>query len=397
MKTIRPYLLLGMLALVALAITGCFGDTHSTPKAIFSASQVEEVIPFTANFDATLSYNPDGEIKSYLWNFGDGGSGSGPQVAHDYTDNGTYKVSLTVVASDGSSNSSSITIQALNIPPVASFSYSPKSELDDEYVVGASEWVIFDATESTDDEEIVAYSWNFGDGWKDDGEVVEHRYLWAGTYNVALTVTDNDGGKTTFVNAIKVMGGPPCNANLENDEEVVRLFSDRNTGEFLLCIPTNRDYALNVSGEGYMFYSENFSLSGFTTETEPFIKNISLSPIDVGETIILRNIFFDTGKYNLKPESVSELKKILEFMENNPTLKIEIGGHTDNVGGETYNLALSENRAKSVFDFLTQRGIEPSRLTYRGFGYSKPIATNDTQDGRAKNRRTEISITGISE
>jgi len=146
-----------------------------------------------------------------------------------------------------------------------------------------------------------------------------------------------------------------------------------------------------------MFYSENFSLSGFTTETKPFIKNISLSPIDVGETIILRNIFFDTGKYNLKPESVSELKKLLEFMEHNPALKIEIGGHTDNVGGEAYNLELSENRAKSVFDFLTQRGIEPSRLTYRGFGYSKPIATNDTQDGRAKNRRTEISITGISE
>jgi flagellar motor protein MotB len=185
--------------------------------------------------------------------------------------------------------------------------------------------------------------------------------------------------------------------NLENDEEVVRSFSDKNTGEFLLCIPTNRDYALNVSGEGYMFYSENFSLSGFTTETKPFIKNISLSPIDVGETIILRNIFFDTGKYNLKPESVSELKKLLEFMEHNPALKIEIGGHTDNVGGEAYNLELSENRAKSVFDFLTQRGIEPSRLTYRGFGYSKPIATNDTQDGRAKNRRTEISITGISE
>jgi len=111
----------------------------------------------------------------------------------------------------------------------------------------------------------------------------------------------------------------------------------------------------------------------------------------------LRNIFFDTGKYNLKPESVSELKKLLEFMEHNPALKIEIGGHTDNVGGEAYNLELSENRAKSVFDFLTQRGIEPSRLTYRGFGYSKPIATNDTQDGRAKNRRTEISITGISE
>jgi len=219
MKTIRLYLLLGMLALVALAITGCFGDTHSTPKAIFSASQVEEVIPFTAKFDATLSYHPNGEIKSYLWNFGDGGAGSGSQVTHDYTENGTYKVLLTVIGNDGTSSYSSITVQALNIPPVASFSYSPKSELDDEYIVGASEWVTFDASESTDDGEVVAYSWNFGDGWKDDGKVVEHRYLWAGTYNVALTVTDNDGGKTTYVHAIQVMGGPPCNADLESDEE----------------------------------------------------------------------------------------------------------------------------------------------------------------------------------
>lgn len=185
--------------------------------------------------------------------------------------------------------------------------------------------------------------------------------------------------------------------NLENDEEVVRSFSDKNTGEFLLCIPTDRDYALNVSGEGYMFYSENFSLSGFTTETEPFIKNIALNPIDVGETVILRNIFFDTGNFDLKPESVSELKKLLEFMEYNPALNIEIGGHTDNVGGETYNLKLSENRAKAVFDFLTGQGIEPARLTYKGFGYSEPIATNDTEEGRAKNRRTEIRITGISE
>jgi len=219
MKRTRLYLLLGMLALVALAITGCLGTTQNEPKAIFTASQLQEVIPFTANFDATLSYDPNGQIKSYLWDFGDGSSGNGPQVAHDYKTNGTYRVSLTVIDNHGVSDSSSLTVQALNIPPTATFSYSPKSELDNDYIVGASEWITFDASDSTDDEEIVSYSWNFGDGWKDEGKVVQHRFLWAGTYNIALTVVDNDGGTTTYVHAVHVMGGPPCNADLENINE----------------------------------------------------------------------------------------------------------------------------------------------------------------------------------
>ncbi|HDL85313.1 MAG TPA: PKD domain-containing protein [Candidatus Acetothermia bacterium] len=216
MKRTRLYLLLGMLILVVLAITGCLGDTQSAPKAVFSASQVREVIPFTANFDATLSYDSNGQIKSYLWDFGDGASGQGAQVTHNYDKNGTYRVSLTVIDNHGASGASSLTVQALNIPPTAKFSYSPKSQLDDHYIVGASEWITFDASASTDDQEIVSYSWNFGDGWKDEGQIVKHRFLWAGTYNIALTVTDNDGGKTTYVHAVRVMGGPPCNADLGN-------------------------------------------------------------------------------------------------------------------------------------------------------------------------------------
>ena len=218
MKRTRLYLLLGMLALVALAITGCL-DTQSAPKAIFSASQLQKVIPFTANFDATLSYDPNGQIESYLWDFGDGGSGNGPQVTHDYKQDGTYRVSLTVIDSKGGSGASSLTVHALNIPPIATYSYSPKSMLDEGFIVGASEWITFDASESTDNEEIVSYSWNFADGWKDEGQVVQHRFLWAGTYNVALTVTDNDGGKTTCLHEINVMGGPPCNADLETINE----------------------------------------------------------------------------------------------------------------------------------------------------------------------------------
>lgn len=184
--------------------------------------------------------------------------------------------------------------------------------------------------------------------------------------------------------------------SLDTGEELVRSFSDSKNGEFLLCIPTNHNYALNVSSEGYMFFSENFSLTGFTTEVEPFIMNISLNPITIGETIVLKNIFFDTGKYQLKPESIAEMKKLVEFLEHNPSLAIEVSGHTDNIGSKDFNLELSRNRANAVHNYLVEEGISPNRLSYTGHGYSKPIASNETGEGRAQNRRTEILITEIT-
>lgn len=214
MRNARFYLLLGLTLLVVLTITGCLGEEPGEPKALFTASPVEQVIPFTANFDGTLSYDPDGKIVSYLWNFGDGAAGSGPLVTHVYEGDGVYVVQLTVIDDQGISSSSSLTVQALNPPPRATFSYSPKSMMEDEYIVGASEWITFDASESTDDGEVVAYDWNFGDGETDCGKVVKHRYLWPGTYNVVLTVTDDDGGKTTYIEQIKILGGPPCNADI---------------------------------------------------------------------------------------------------------------------------------------------------------------------------------------
>jgi len=214
MRTTRFYLLLGLALLVVLAVTGCLGERSGEPKSLFTASMLEEVIPFTASFDGSLSYDPNGKIVSYLWDFGDGAAGNGVQVTHDYKENGTYIVRLTVIDERGVSDSSSITVRALNPPPTAAFSYSPKSKMDDEYIVGASEWITFDASESTDDEEVVSYDWNIGDGETDSGKVVKHRYLWPGTYNVVLTVTDNDGGKTNYGEQIKILGGPPCNADI---------------------------------------------------------------------------------------------------------------------------------------------------------------------------------------
>jgi outer membrane protein OmpA-like peptidoglycan-associated protein len=118
-----------------------------------------------------------------------------------------------------------------------------------------------------------------------------------------------------------------------------------------------------------------------------------LEPIEVGNKVILKNIFFDTNKYNLKPESRSELQKMLEFLALNPTIHIEISGHTDNVGNDELNQTLSENRAKSVYDYLLSGKVDPARMVFKGYGKTQPIAPNDTDDNRAKNRRTEFKIT----
>lgn len=180
--------------------------------------------------------------------------------------------------------------------------------------------------------------------------------------------------------------------DLKTGKLIAESFSDKVNGEFLVCIPSNNDYALNVSKGGYLFYSENFSLTGQSTEIEPYIKNIPLQPVEIGESIVLKNVFFDTDKFDLKPESLIELNKLVDFLNKNNTLIIEISGHTDNQGKPDYNKQLSENRAKSVFEYLIGRGINQNRLSYKGYGDTRPVTTNETPEGRAENRRTEIKI-----
>lgn len=167
------------------------------------------------------------------------------------------------------------------------------------------------------------------------------------------------------------------------------------SGTFFLTIPTNRSYAFFASAPGYLFHSEHFDLTGVHSAEKPYRKDIELNPIRIGGTMVMRNIFFGTDSYLLKDESVAELKKIFELLTLNPTVKIEVGGHTDNVGSANYNQTLSENRARSVAQFLVDQGITQSRVTWKGYGLTKPIGDNATVDGRAENRRTEIRIMGM--
>ncbi len=168
--------------------------------------------------------------------------------------------------------------------------------------------------------------------------------------------------------------------------------SDPVNGSFLVCLPSGKSYALNVSKDGYLFYSENIFITGNYSNTEPYLKDVALKPVKVGEAVVLNNIFFETDQYELKDESKVELNKLLSLLKNNPKMKIEVGGHTDNVGGDKHNQLLSQNRAKAVYDYLIKNGIDKLRLSYKGYASTKPVATNDTEAGRSKNRRTEFSV-----
>ena len=117
-----------------------------------------------------------------------------------------------------------------------------------------------------------------------------------------------------------------------------------------------------------------------------------MQPIEKGATIVLKNIFFETGKFELQNESKSELDKLVGLLNDNPNLKIQIDGHTDNVGQEKDNLQLSNNRAKSVVGYLLSKGINQQRLSYKGFGSTRPVADNSSDTGKAQNRRTELSV-----
>jgi len=182
--------------------------------------------------------------------------------------------------------------------------------------------------------------------------------------------------------------------DLDSQKLLTRSYSQKN-GEFLVTLTANKNYLVNVSREGFLFYSDNFILKDLKTDfNKPFVLNIPLEPIDTGSTVELKNVFFDVNKSELRPESRTELDKLVAFLLKNPNLKIELGGHTDNTGDKKANQLLSENRAKAVQQYLVNTGkIGVGRLSYRGYGDSRPKVPNDTAENKAKNRRTEFKVT----
>jgi len=181
--------------------------------------------------------------------------------------------------------------------------------------------------------------------------------------------------------------------DLLTGQTITESYSNSSNGDFLVCLPTNKNYLMNISKNGYLFYSENFELTGANTNvTNPFVMDVPLTPIKAGEKVVLKNVFFNTGSFELKDESKNELQKLVSFLNKNATIKIEIAGHTDNVGAKDKNQILSENRAKAVVDFLIANKIDATRLKYRGYGDTQPLVDNSTEQNKATNRRTEFKI-----
>ncbi|MCP4521241.1 MAG: OmpA family protein [Cytophagales bacterium] len=204
--------------------------------------------------------------------------------------------------------------------------------------------------------------------------------------------------KTTIVKGIVIdaVTRKPVEAKIvltdnKQNKEVATFTSNSATGKFLLSLPSGRNYGIAVENPNYLFHSENFDIPD-TALYQQVYKEIRLKNISVGTKIVLKNIFFDTDKATLRDESIPELKRLLELLNEVPSMKIEIGGHTDSVGSDSYNQGLSQRRAQAVVKYLTTNGINASRLTSKGYGEKEPIATNDTDKGRQENRRTEFKI-----
>lgn len=178
--------------------------------------------------------------------------------------------------------------------------------------------------------------------------------------------------------------------DVNTQQAISKLQTDEN-GNYLITLPVGKNYAFNVHRKGYLFYSENFDMNNVSSDSVYNI-DIPLEPIEANAKVVLKNVFYDTKKTDLKPESISELDNVVRLMNENPNMKVQINGYTDNIGTPADNLKLSNGRALSVVNYLIAKGVKKERLSYKGFGETKPVATNETEAGRAMNRRTELRV-----
>ena len=200
-------------------------------------------------------------------------------------------------------------------------------------------------------------------------------------------------GKVLDAKTKKVLEAEINLINLSNDKIESFIVSDKVTGEYLAVLNEQTEYALEVRKKGYAFKSMRFDFSDKKADDlKPIEVDILLDPIEKGTIFVLSNIFFDSGKWELRDKSKAELNELIRFMQDNPQVRGEISGHTDNIGDKKANQELSLKRAKSVYDYLLQGSIDPKRLTYKGYGDTQPAAPNDSEANRQLNRRIEFKI-----
>lgn len=201
-------------------------------------------------------------------------------------------------------------------------------------------------------------------------------------------------GKVTDASTGKAISAELILSDNHKNIVIDRQYSDPKTGAFRIAIPKGDNFGLTVEADGYLFFSQHFDAEKL--KGKEIKKNIYLKKAEVGSVAILKNIFFNSGEAIIQSASIAELDRLHELLKGNPTLRIQINGHTDNVGDDTYNQKLSEQRALAVAKYLLQYGISAERVTSKGFGETRPLVSNDDENGgREINRRTEIEIISI--
>ena len=182
--------------------------------------------------------------------------------------------------------------------------------------------------------------------------------------------------------------------NNQSGQLISTVHTDLNTGEYIVGLPVGSDYGIAFKAEGYLFASKYIDLRNTKVAGE-IVQKVEIQKVEIGAQVVLNNIFYESGRTELTPESETELLDLVEMLSQNPTMLLEISGHTDNVGSLATNNRISQERAKSVVEHLVRKGIEGNRLTYRGYGPTQPVADNSTEEGRSINRRVEFKVTGI--
>jgi outer membrane protein OmpA-like peptidoglycan-associated protein len=180
--------------------------------------------------------------------------------------------------------------------------------------------------------------------------------------------------------------------DLSNNQVVTTVLSDSTTGRYLVVVPGKSEYGLFVTAPKYLFASRHFDLRQIDQAQKPIELDFKLQPIVKNAAVVLNNIFFEVDKYQLEEKSKTELTEVVLLLKSNPSLRVEIGGHTDDTGKEAYNQQLSLNRAGAVLSFLQSQGISAERVTKKGYGSQKPLKPNDSEENRQFNRRIEFKV-----
>jgi len=213
-------------------------------------------------------------------------------------------------------------------------------------------------------------------------------------------VNEGAGTRSTVLLKGKVLDLKPMNGmeayidimDLEDARLVSRFTSDPSTGEFMVVVPGGRAYAMYVRAKGYLFHSEHVEVPADGVAGVEVAMDITLQPIEKGQQEVMRNLFFEKDRTDLSPGSLAELGQLLNLMRENPGVQLEISGHTDGDGSSVHNEELSSARAQAVKDHLVANGVREDRLVAKGYGASAPLAPNDSEENKQRNRRTEIRV-----